>query len=257
MLGKMMAHLGLNASAAPSSLPPAAPSSLPPAASFGSGSKRQRTGSNDADADADANMSDTTTTRDANASNNSAADIVTAVAGSSRPRNFLQSISKAVPGIKYGSKAKADTNPSDKGITLSSALVQMFERSLLCTDIALTEFGKGRSSPKVSFISSPNQEKMNKCLVLVNMVWTDAQQEVLRAKPKKSDPTQDASVARVTKEIQDAVMTKMAALEKDAFDAGAKQIRSAGKRAQPKVMGIGNRYQKYLQAIKELENQSE
>lgn len=87
------------------------------------------------------------------------------------------------------------------------------------------------------------------------MVWTDAQQEVLRAKPKMSDPTQDASVARVTKEIQDAVMTKMAALEQKAFDAGAKQIKSAGKRAQPKVMGIGNRYHKYTVAMKELENQ--
>ena len=262
----MMAHLGLNTSAAPSS---AAPSSLPPAApslpsagpNLGSGSKRRRTITNDADADADANM--TTTARDTNASNNSAAGNADAPAAATAPaaavrssrRNFFQSVSKAIP-IKYGTKAKADTNPSDAGITLSGALAQMFERRLLHTGRPLSKFG-GRDKSTVPFISGANQEKMNKCLLLVDMVWTTDQEAVLREKPETSNPTQDANVARVATEIQNAVMTRMVELEKEAVAAGSTKLQPAGNRAKPKITGVGGRYQKYLQAIKQLENQSE
>lgn len=268
----MMAHLGLKASAAPSSLPPAAPSTPSARTSLGSGSKRQRTNANDADAnaDADTNMPDATTTQDSNASNNSTADTVTTgnanvpttttapttAAASSGPRNFLKSMSRAVPTkIRYGTKARADTDPSDAGITLSSALKDMFERCLLHTGLPLSEFG-GRNKTTVPFITHANQEKMNKCLLLVDMVWTEDQQAVLRAKPEKSNPDQAANVAKVAREIQDAVMTKMAELEKEAEAAGSKKVKAAGKRAQPKITGIGGRYQKYTVAIKELEEQS-
>ena len=94
-------------------------------------------------------------------------------------------------------------------------------------------------------------------IVLVDMVWTDDQKAVLRAMPETSNPTQEADVARVAKEIQNAVMSRMVELEKEAVDAGSTKLKPAGNRAKPKITGIGGRYQKYLQAIKQLENQSE
>ena len=83
------------------------------------------------------------------------------------------------------------------------------------------------------------------------MVWTDDQKAVLRAKPETSNLEQEADVARAAKEIQIAVMARMVELEKEA------KLKPAGKRAQPKITGIAGRYQKYLQAMKASEDQSE
>ena len=68
---------------------------------------------------------------------------------------------------------------------------------------------------------------------------------------EKNGESWESVVLRVAKEIQIAVMARMVELEKEA------KLKPAGKRAQPKITGIAGRYQKYLQAMKASEDQSE
>ena len=106
--------------------------------------------------------------------------------------------------VKYGTKAKQDTTASDAGITLAEALTRMFERGLLSTGVPLTDFGK-KNKPKIPFISEPNQVVMQHCLLLVDIVLTNAQKEALRRKPEVGNVTQEANIAKITKDVETAV----------------------------------------------------
>ena len=153
--------------------------------------------------------------------------------------------------VKYGTKAMQDTTASDAGITLADALTRMFERGLLSTGVPLTDFGK-KDKPKIPFISEANQVVMQHCLLLVDAVWTDAQKEALRRKPEAGNVTQEANIAKITKDIEKAVMQKMRQLEEEAVAAGAEKITVAGARAKSMVTGLGKRYGKYSKAMERL-----
>ena len=77
-------------------------------------------------------------------------------------------------------------------------------------------------------------------------------EDALRRKPEPGNATQDANIAKITKDIEKAVMKKMRELEQEAVDAGADKITVAGDRAKTMVTGLGKRYGKYSKAMGKL-----
>ena len=269
MLTAIMTKLSLQV---PPPVRTSTPSSLSPGTNASSGSKRRRLSDTGSSSGPDESMPDAIPTNN-NAPTNIptinaappaattaaigvAASAVAPPASSGARGSIFQATARTAATaakriVRYGTKAKQDTTASDASITLADALTRMFERGLLHTGVPLTDFGK-KDKPKIPFISAANQVVMQHCLLLVSTVWTDIQEDALRRKPEPGNATQDANIAKITKEIETAVMRKMRELEQKAVDAGADKITVAGDRAKSMVTGLGKRYGKYSKAMEKL-----
>ena len=143
------------------------------------------------------------------------------------------------------SSGKMDETISDANMSLSDALIEMHKRGSLANSQKLSSYGDATNRGGiVRFVSSHNQNKINKCFKLVELAWSEEDQRVLRTKyVEAADQSVQSQLKSAAVNIEKASLKMMLELEKSV---GIKPK----ERGKAKITGLGERFRKYEAAKK-------